>query len=102
MTISTVMSVCIIIPCCRYAASIYIAIDLIIKQIKKSKDMILVGDAINQITLRIKYKIANQYLIWIKLIGLISYQDAINTRNSRLDAKEWCTHYLNFFSGLLV
>ena len=96
------MPVWIIVSYFRYASSIYSAIDLIVKQIQKFKDMILVGDAISQITLRIKYKIANQYLIWVKLIGLISYQDAINTRNSRLDAKEWCTHYLNFFSGLLV
>ena len=59
MTISIVVPVSIIIPCCCCAASIYRAIDFIVKQIQKPAEVILVDDASSDNTLEVLHKIAN-------------------------------------------
>ena len=102
MTISIVVPVSIIIPCCRCAASIYRAIDFIVKQIQKPAEVILVDDASSNNTLEIMHKIADQYSVWVKVIGLINNQEAVNARNAGLDADEWCMQYLDVASGLLL
>lgn len=78
--------VSVVIPCYKCANTIYRAIESVVNQTQKPAEVILVDDASNDETLKTLYQLAEQYLGWVKVIGLISNRGAANARNVGWDA----------------
>ena len=92
MYFNSVVPVTVVIPCFKCVSTINFAITSIIQQTQKPDEVILVDGASCNNT-GIMHKIANQYSVWVKLIGSINNQDAVNTRHAGIDNDEWYVQY---------
>ena len=79
---NNVVPVTVIIPCYRCASTIQRAIESVIDQTQKPKEIILIDDASNDETLAVLREFEQQHPDWIKVIALAENQGAASARNA--------------------
>jgi glycosyltransferase involved in cell wall biosynthesis len=82
MTNKTIAPVSVVIPCYRCASTIHRAIESVIAQTQKPKEVILIDDASSDETLAVLREFEQQYPDWIKVIALAENQGAAYARNA--------------------
>ena len=82
MTNKTIVPVSVIIPCYRCISTIHRAIESVIDQTQKPKEVILIDDASGDETLVVLRELQQQYPDWIKVIALAENQGAASARNA--------------------
>lgn len=79
---NNVVPVTVIIPCYRCASTIQRAIESVIDQTQKPKEVILIDDASGDDTLAVLREFEQQHPDWIKVITLTENQGAASARNA--------------------